>query len=99
MTGKSLMAETLDSGGSIKINWCKTPYGGSSVFGTKMDLAISKVTGGKSGLIPSDRRPEPQKGPAYRRDLPVKYRDARSYRPGRKFRRDWKTRPSFMYLQ
>lgn len=96
MAGKSLMAETLDSEGSVKINWCKIPYGGSSVFGTKMDSAISKVTGGKSGLISPIGKPEPQKGPAYRRDLPVKYRDVRSYRPGREFRRDWKTRPSFM---
>lgn len=83
-----------------KTNWCKIPYDGSNLVGSKLDTAISKVTGGKSGLIPSDRRPKAQKGSFFRRNLPEKYREARSYRPGREFRRDWKnTRPSFLRMQ
>ncbi|XP_077306678.1 ubiquitin-conjugating enzyme E2 U isoform X2 [Lithobates pipiens] len=92
---KPWMADTAS-----KINWCKIPYDGSNLFGAKLDSAISKVTGGKSGLIPSDRRPKAQKGPSFRRSLPDKYRESRSYRPGREFRRDWKnTKPSFLRMQ
>lgn len=53
-----------------KTNWCKTPYDGVNLFGSKLDSAISTVTGGKSELIPSDRRTKSQKGPSFRRNLP-----------------------------
>ena len=83
-----------------KSNWCKIPYDGANLFGAKLDSAISKVTGGKSGLIPSDRRPKPQRNPTFRRNLPERYREAGTYRPGREFRRDWRTtRPPFARAQ
>lgn len=44
-----------------KTYWCKIPYDGTNLFGEKLDLAISKVSSGKSGLIPPDRRPKQQK--------------------------------------
>lgn len=63
-------------------------------------MAISKVTGGKLGLIPSDRRPRQQRPPASRRNLPDKYREAKSYRPGKEYRRNWKNpQSSFLKLQ
>lgn len=55
-----------------KTNWCKIPNYGTNLFGSKLDSAISKVTDRKSGLIPSDRR----------------YREAKSYRPGKEFKRN-----------
>lgn len=80
-----------------KANWCKIPCG-SNLFGSKW--AISKVTGGKSGLIPFDRRLKPQKGLSYRHTLLGRYREANTYRPGREFKRNWRnTQSSFFRMQ
>lgn len=82
-----------------KSTWCRIPYDGTNLFGPKLDTAISKVTGGKSGLIPSDRRPK-QRNPPFRRQLPERYREARSYKPGREFKRNWRNpQSSFVRVQ
>lgn len=47
-----------------KTNWCKIPYDRTSLFGEKLHSAILKVTGGKSGLIASDKRPKQLKNDA-----------------------------------
>lgn len=74
-----------------KTNWCKIPYDGTNLFGEKLDSAISKVTGTKSGLIPSDRRPKQQKNQVpHRLNLLERYREARSYRPGKEFKHNWR---------
>lgn len=35
--------------------WCHIPYDGKALFGEKLETAINRVTGGKSGRIPHDR--------------------------------------------
>lgn len=83
-----------------KYSWCRIPYDGTNLFGPKLDSAILKITGGKSGLIPSNRRPKQQKNPPFRRHLPERYREARSYRPGKQFKRNWQNpQPSFVRVQ
>lgn len=39
-----------------KQNWFKILFDGKALFGEKLDKAISRVTGGKSGLLLQDRR-------------------------------------------
>lgn len=100
MARRALWLKPWSADPSSKSNWCKIPFDGVNLFGEKLDVAISKVTGGKSGLIPSDRRPRQQRPPVSRRNLPDKYREARSYRPGKEYRRNWKNpQSSFLKLQ
>lgn len=73
---------------SSKQTWCRIPYDGKALFGEKLDTAINRVTGGKSGLIPQDRNK--RKKFAARAAFQQKARDARTYRPGREYRRGWK---------
>lgn len=51
-------------------------------------MAINKVTGGESGLIPQDRNR--RRRFAARPAAQQKTKDARSYRPGKEYRRVWK---------
>lgn len=71
-----------------KQSWCRIPYDGKALFGEKMDTAITRVTGGKSGLIPQDR--SRRKRFANRPAGQLRGKDSRSYRPGREYRRGWK---------
>lgn len=66
------------------------PFEGASLFGDKLDAAISKATGGKSGFLPQDRRFVKSRRPQQRQSPPQRFRDVRSYRPGKEFRRPWK---------
>ncbi|XP_068128310.1 lamina-associated polypeptide 2-like [Hyperolius riggenbachi] len=75
-----------------KQNWVKIPYDGVSLFGNEMDKAISRVTGGKSGLIPQDR-PQKRNFPPNRKQN-TRFKDARTYRPGKPFRGNWKSSQS-----
>lgn len=45
----------LKADAASKSNYCKIPYDETKLFGSKLDLGISKVTSGKSGLIPLDK--------------------------------------------
>lgn len=71
-----------------KQSWCRIPYNGKALFGDKMDAAITRVTGGKSGLIPQDR--SRRKRFVSRPAGQQRARDSRTYRPGREYRRGWK---------
>lgn len=99
MARRALWLKPWTADPASKSNWCRIPFDGEHLFGTKLDTAISKVTGGKSGLIPSDRRPK-QRPPPFKRNLPERYRDAKAYRPGKEYRRNWKNpQTSFMKFQ
>lgn len=74
--------------------WCRITFEGSSLFGNKLDSAITRATGGKSGFLPQDRRLQNQKRSFPRRQNSDRAREARSYRPGREFSRSWKSRQS-----
>lgn len=74
--------------------WCRIPFEGSSLFGNKLDSAISRATGGKSGFLPQDRRLLGQKQTKPRRQAPDRFREARSYRPGKQAGRGWRSRQS-----
>lgn len=74
--------------------WCRIPFEGSSLFGNKLDEAITRATGGKSGFLPQDRRPQGQRRSFPKRQYQERAREARSYRPGREFSRSWKSRQS-----
>lgn len=63
MARRALWLKPRVADAASKTNWCKIPYDGSNLFGSKLDSAISKIAGGKSGLTSSDRRPKSQKGP------------------------------------
>lgn len=65
MARRALWLKPWSADPASKSNWCRIPYDGVSLFGAKLDTAISKVTGGKSGLIPSDRRPKQQRPPPF----------------------------------
>ena len=69
--------------------WCRIPFQGSSLFGNKLDSAISRATGGKSGFLPQDRRPFNQRKFFPRQDQD-RAREARRYKPGREFRKNWR---------
>lgn len=100
MARRALWLKPWSADPASKSNWCRIPYDGVNLFGAKLDTAISKVTGGKSGLIPSDRRPKQQRPPPFKRNLPERYRDAKSYRPGKEYRRSWKNpQTSFLKFQ
>lgn len=43
--------------------WVKIPFSGRSLYGDKLNAAISKATGGKSGFLPQDH--EQQEAWAY----------------------------------
>lgn len=74
--------------------WCRIPYDGSSLFGNKLDSAITRATGGKSGFLPQDRRLQGQRRSFPRKQNQDRAREARGYRPGREFSRSWKARQS-----
>lgn len=74
--------------------WCRIPYGGSSLFGNKLDEAITRATGGKSGFLPQDRRLQGQRRTFPKRQYQDRSREARTYKPGREFSRSWKSRQS-----
>lgn len=80
-----------------KSNWCKIPFDGSNLFGGKLDSAISKVSGGKSGLLPQDRKPKRPGLFQNRRWAPDRAKESRSYRPGREYRRNWKGTQSSLF--
>ena len=82
---------------SSKQSWCRIPYDGKALFGEKMDSAITRVTGGKSGLTPQDRSRRKRFAP--RPAAQQRGRDSRFYRPGREYRRGWKgSQASFLKL-
>lgn len=66
---------------SSKTNWCRIPFNGIKLFRSKLEPAISKVTSGKSGSLPEDRRS---------RRLTYPFKDSRSYRPGKEYHKPWK---------
>lgn len=74
--------------------WCHIPLDGSSLFGNKLDSAITRATGGKSGFLPQDRRLQGQRRPFPRKQNQDRAREAHGYRPGREFSRSWKARQS-----
>ncbi|XP_068103104.1 uncharacterized protein [Hyperolius riggenbachi] len=99
MAKRALWLKPWAADPSSKQSWTKIPYDGENLFGPKMDKAISRVTGGKSGLIPHDRKFVRQRFNPNRRQPNERFRDAKSYKPGRPFRRDWKgTQSSFLKL-
>lgn len=69
--------------------WCRIPFEGSSLFGNKLDNAITRATGGKSGLLPQDRRSFDRRRDQRRQSLDHN-REVQLYRPGREFRKTWK---------
>lgn len=100
ITRRALWLKPWAADAASKTNWCKITYDGTNLFGTKLDTAISKVTDGKSGVIPSDRRPKQQKPPPFRCNLPERYREAKSYRSGKEYRRNWRNlQTSFPFLE
>lgn len=56
MAKRALWLKPWAADAASKQNWCKIPYDGKTLFGEKLEKAISRVTGGKSGLLPQDRR-------------------------------------------
>ncbi|KAM5191488.1 uncharacterized protein ACMZJ9_021274 [Mantella aurantiaca] len=74
-----------------KQTWCKIPFEGRSLFGDKLDAAISKVTGGRSGFLPQDRQFSKQRKFVSQTGGQNRLREARSYRPGRGSRRPWRS--------
>lgn len=43
---------------SSNVNWCCIPFNGTALFGNKMESEISKVTGGKTGILSQDVKPK-----------------------------------------
>ncbi|XP_068105319.1 solute carrier family 2, facilitated glucose transporter member 6 isoform X2 [Hyperolius riggenbachi] len=76
-----------------KQNWVKIPYDGKLLFGPKMDAAIAKKTGGRSGMIPQDRKFRTQRF-SQRVQPQNRFRESKSYRPGKQYRRNWKSTQS-----
>lgn len=79
-----------------KQNWCKIPLDGKALFGDKLNKAISRVTGGKSSMLPQDRRMRRSRGSSSR----FRQSNPRDFRQSRQFghnRRPWKcTQASFL---
>lgn len=69
--------------------WCRIPFEGSSLFGNKLDNAITHATGGKSGFLPQNhcllgqKRAQPRQGSDRARDAHRYIRAMSSGRPGR----------------
>lgn len=68
-----------------KQNWCKIPFDGKALFGDKLEKAISRVTGGKSGMLPQDRRMRRPRGSSsrFRQSNPRDFRQSRHFRDNR----------------
>ncbi|XP_068115888.1 uncharacterized protein [Hyperolius riggenbachi] len=89
MAKRNLWLKPWSADPTSKQAWSKIPFDGKNLFGPKMDAAISRVTGGKSGLLPQDRRFSRQKFSQYRKQLASKFTESKSYRPGREYRKNW----------
>lgn len=74
---------------SLTSNWCRIPFDGMALFGNKLKSAISKVTGGKSGMLPQDVRSRQCRYPERRQYL-SRLTVFRPYRPGKDYRRNLK---------
>lgn len=75
---------------SSKVNWCRIPFDGTVLFGNKMESAISKVTGGKSGMLPQDLKPKQRRFQG-RKQYPNKVREFRHFRPLKEYKKDGRT--------
>ena len=89
---RALWLRPWSADAASKQAWCRIPFEGGSLFGNKLDSAISRATGGKSGFLPQDRRLQNQKRTFFRPQITDRWRDARNYRPGREFSRPWRSR-------
>lgn len=78
-----------------KHSLCSVPFDRKLLFGKTLESAIQRVSDGKSGLIPQERRRLHQSfGPSKRSK--EGFREATAYQPGRLFFRQWKgAGPSF----
>lgn len=83
MARRMLWLKPWTADGSSKTNYCRIPFDGKALFGRKLEAAILKVTGGKSGLIPQDLETRRQQQPE-RRQFTNKPRDRRSFGANRK---------------
>lgn len=63
---RALWLRPLVADPASKQEWCRIPFEGHSLFGNKLDTAIAKATGGKSGFIPQDQRLHHKKNTAFR---------------------------------
>lgn len=88
---RALWLRPWNADSSSKQAWCRIPFEGVSLFGDKLDSAISKATGGKSGFLPQDRRFVKSGRPQRRQSPQGRFRESRTYRPGREFRRAWRS--------
>lgn len=70
--------------------WYRIPFERSSLFGNRLDSAIARATGGKSGFLLQDRFLLGQKRPQPRRRSTERSREAHSCRPGRDFKINWR---------
>ncbi|XP_040186348.1 uncharacterized protein LOC120936046 [Rana temporaria] len=96
MAKRALWLKPWSADLSSKQSWCKIPFDGKALFGDKMDNAISRLSGGKSGMLPQDRRTRRFRGG------PSRFRrsDSRDFRNSGQFRdnrRPWRgTQQSFL---
>ncbi|XP_040207078.1 uncharacterized protein LOC120940879 [Rana temporaria] len=81
-----------------KLSLCNIPFNGKVLFGKTLEEAISRATGGKSGLMPQRPRKRQQATrpaqPEYKRAY-----DARAYRPGREYTRPYWKNPQNSFLR
>ncbi|XP_041428170.1 lamina-associated polypeptide 2-like [Xenopus laevis] len=71
-----------------KHNLCSLPFRGNLLFGPELDQIISKMSAGKSPFLPQDRRDGRQvRGRFISRP---NFKDAKQYKPGKPFSRQWK---------
>lgn len=56
MAKRALWLKPWTAGLASKKNWCKITFDGKALFEEKLNKGISQVTGGKSGLLPQDRK-------------------------------------------
>lgn len=75
---------------SSKINWCHILLDGTALFGNKMESAISKVTGGKSVMLPQDMKPKQRRFQG-RQQYPSKVREFRPFRPLKEYKKAGRT--------
>lgn len=86
MSRRALWLKPWMAVASLKSNWCCIPFDGMALFGNKLESAISKVTGGKSGMLPQDVRSRQCRYPD-RRQYSSRLTVFRPYRPGKDYRR------------
>ena len=77
-----------------KQNWCKIPFSGKALFRDKTDNAISRLSEGKSGMLPQDRRMRRFRGGSsrFRQTNPIDFRQSRQPRDNK---RPWKGTQTF----